>query len=97
LPGERILEDSIPFGDIRLVPLDVNQEAGIELTPARGFDFGAGDGKKVTGQVKGGVVGLMLDARGRPISIAKDEVARVRQIQTWAQAVDLYPTERTEK
>ena len=58
--------------------------------------FGAGDGKKVLGKVTGGVVGLILDARGRPISIAKDEAARVQQLQSWARAVDLYPTERTE-
>jgi hypothetical protein len=96
LPGEQIVEDSISFGDIRLIPLEVNQEAGIELTPARGFDFGAGDGKKVTGKVKGGVVGLILDARGRPLSIAKDEVTRVQQLQSWARTVDLYPAEGTQ-
>ncbi len=96
LPGEWVVEDNLPVGDLRLLPLEVNQEAGIELTPARGFDFGAGDGRKVTGKVKGGVVGLILDARGRPINIAQNEAARVQQLQTWAQAVDLYPTERTE-
>jgi uncharacterized protein (TIGR01319 family) len=89
LPGERVVEDLISVGDIRLVPLDTNQEAGIELTPARGFDFGAGDGKKVSSKVKGGVVGLILDARGRPVTIAKDELARVHQLQSWARAVDL--------
>ena len=93
LPGERVVEDRISVGDIRLLPLEANHEAGIELTPTRGFDFGAGDGKKVTGKVKGGVVGLILDARGRPLSIAGDEAARVRQLQTWAQAVNLYPAE----
>jgi hypothetical protein len=94
LPGERVMEDTLPVGELRLVPLEVNQEAGIELTPARGFDFGAGDGKRITGKVTGGVVGLILDARGRPIAIAKkDEAARVQQLQTWARAVDLYPSE----
>jgi len=93
LPGERVVEDRILVGDIRLLPLEVKHEAGIELTPARGFDFGAGDGKKVTGKVKGGVVGLILDARGRPLSIAGDETARVQQLQRWARAVELYPAE----
>lgn len=93
MPDERVVEGSIPVGEIRLLSLDVNQEAGIELTPTRGFDFGAGDGKKVTGKVQGGVVGLVLDARGRPIIIDKDEAARVHQLQTWAGAVELYPAE----
>jgi hypothetical protein len=92
-PDERIVEDSISIGALRLLPLGSNQEAGIELTPARGFDFGAGGGKKVTGGAKGGVVGLLLDARCRPIAIAKDEVARVQQLISWALAVDLYPVQ----
>ena len=74
--------------------METSQEAGIELTPTRGFDFGAGKGKKVTEKVKGGIVGLLLDGRGRPITIAMDEAARVQQLQAWADAVDLYP--RTE-
>jgi uncharacterized protein (TIGR01319 family) len=95
LPGERVVEDTISCGEVRLLPLAGNQEAGVELTPTRKFDFGAGDGKKVTGTAKGGVVGLILDARGRPLSIPKDETARVRQLQSWAEAVNLYPLEGT--
>ncbi|MEW6297632.1 MAG: glutamate mutase L [Thermodesulfobacteriota bacterium] len=91
-PNERMVEGSLAVGDIRLLPLEARQEAGIELTPARGFDFGAGKGKKITGRVSGGVVGLILDARGRPLTIADDEMARVRQLHAWAQAVGLYPT-----
>jgi uncharacterized protein (TIGR01319 family) len=91
-PGERVLADTIACGEIRLLPLPTDQEVGIELTPAKGFDFGAGKGKKLVGKVKGGVVGIVLDARGRPISIASDESVRVQQLQSWAKAVDLYPT-----
>jgi hypothetical protein len=76
---------------MRLLPLAAGQEAGIELTPARGFDFGAGKGKKLVGKVKGGVVGVVLDARGRPITMAGNEAARVQQLQGWVEAVDLFP------
>jgi uncharacterized protein (TIGR01319 family) len=93
LPEERVEEGTLSGGDIRLLSLGVDQEAAVELTPARGFDFGAGDGKKITGKVRGGVVGLILDARGRPLSIAKDEAARVQQLQAWARTVELYPTD----
>ena len=92
-PDERVVEGTIAVGDIRLLPLDANQEAGIELTPAREFDFGAGKGKKITGKVKGGVVGLLLDGRGRPLHIASDETVRVQQLRGWADAADLYPSE----
>jgi uncharacterized protein (TIGR01319 family) len=88
---ERVIVDTIACGEIRVLPLPTDQEAGIELTPAKGFDFGAGKGKKLIGKVKGGVVGIVLDARGRPIAIASDESVRVQQLQSWAKAVDLYP------
>jgi uncharacterized protein (TIGR01319 family) len=90
-PDKRIIEGNLALGDIRLLPLAPQQEAHIELTPTRGFDFGAGKGKKISGKVRGGVVGLILDARGRPLIMARDEATRVRQLHTWAQAVDLYP------
>ncbi len=92
-PDERVLTDTLACGEIRLVPLPSGQEASIELTPAKGFDFGGGKGKKLVGKVKGGVVGLVLDARGRPIIIANDEDMRVGQLQAWATAVELYPRE----
>jgi hypothetical protein len=90
-PDERVVADTLACGEIHLLPLTTTQEAGIELTPARGFDFGVGKGKKLVGKVRGGVVGLVLDARGRPITIAKDEAARVQQLQGWGEAVDLFP------
>jgi len=92
-PDERVVEGTIAVGDIRLLPLAANQEAGIELTPAREFDFGAGKGKKITGKVKGGVVGLLLDGRGRPLHIASDETVRVQQLRGWADAAYLYPSQ----
>jgi hypothetical protein len=92
-PDERVVEGMIEVGDIRLLPLDANQEVGIELTPAREFDFGAGKGKKITGKVKGGVVGLLFDGRGRPLHITSDETVRVQQLRGWADAADLYPSE----
>lgn len=88
-----MIADTIACGEIRFLPLATDQEAEIELTPARSFDFGTGKGKKLVGKVKGGVVGLVLDARGRPITIANDEGTRVQQLQTWAQAVELYSNE----
>lgn len=90
-PDERVLEGALSVGDLQLLQLPTGHEAHIEVTPAKGFDFGAGNGKTITGRVRGGAVGLMLDARGRPITIAQDEAARVHQLQHWASAVELYP------
>lgn len=90
-PDERLQEGSIHVGELLLVPLASGQEAHLEVTPTKGFDFGAGNGKKLTSAVSGGVVGVMLDGRGRPILTAQEETTRVRQLQDWAKAVELYP------
>jgi uncharacterized protein (TIGR01319 family) len=91
LPGQGTVEDSIPFGSIRLYPLKPGEEAEIDVLPGKSFDLGQGKGKRVKGKILGGVVGLILDARGRPLEIPRDPKARINQLQEWWQAVDLYP------
>jgi uncharacterized protein (TIGR01319 family) len=78
-------------GDLRLVPLAPEETATVVVEPERGFDVGAGPGKQVEREVRGGTVGLVLDARGRPLELPeKREVGR-QQIQHWVNALALYP------
>jgi hypothetical protein len=60
------------------------------VTPERGFDMGAGPGKPVTRTVRGGTVGLILDARGRAIEVPEEEAARRATIQRWLEALRVY-------
>lgn len=92
-PDGQNVEGSLACGDLCRVSLEDGQEAQLELTPKRSFNFGAGRGKDVSATVKGGVVGLILDSRGRPLSFAQDEAQRVSQLQRWSKAVELYPGE----
>jgi hypothetical protein len=39
-----------------------------------------------------GVVGLVLDARGRPIGLDASDPDRVEKIQRWADALGAYPS-----
>jgi len=81
----------VPFGELRLVPLPPGEVAMVDIQPAKGFDVGAGPGKALTAKVWGGEVGLVLDARGRPLQMSADKRARYAQLQRWAKALDLYP------
>ncbi|MEK7806051.1 MAG: methylaspartate mutase, partial [Planctomycetota bacterium] len=72
-------------------PLGIDQTAEIEVLPAKNFDVGAGKGKPITKKVFGGVVGIVIDTRGKPITLAKDKALRVEQLQRWAKALDAYP------
>jgi uncharacterized protein (TIGR01319 family) len=83
----------VPFGSMRRIPLDVGQEAEAMLHPAHGFDVGAGKGKERRVKLHGGVVGVILDARGRqPFRLPEDRATRVRKLKEWAEALDLYPS-----
>ncbi len=60
-------EGEMLFGDLRILPLASDETAELELHPSRKVDLGSGPGKPVTATVRGGTVGLILDARGRPL------------------------------
>ena len=80
---------AVPFGQIRLLPLGLGETATVEARPARGFDVGAGKGKPATFTAFGGEVGLIIDARGRPIAIPPDDRARAGKMREWLQALGL--------
>lgn len=90
--GSRLPETgTLAFGDIRLFPLGDGEQAEMEIRPAKGVDLGEGKGVPVSRNVQGGVVGLLLDGRGRPLQIPQDEQTRLATLAKWHQAVDLYP------
>jgi uncharacterized protein (TIGR01319 family) len=90
--GSRAPESgTLAFGELRLIPLALSEQAKIECRPAKGIDVGEGKGNASTRSVKGGVVGLLLDGRGRPLQLSADPQARVAALTRWYQAVELYP------
>jgi len=87
--GVSLREEPLAFGDLRLVPLPEGETAQVKITPQRGLDVGAGRNRAVTRRVTGGVVGLILDARGRPLALAEDAPTRIEQLRTWLAALGL--------
>ena len=83
-------EGVLRVGDMRLLPLGDEEEAQISLIPVRDWDLGNGPGQEVISTVRGGVVGVVLDGRGRPIQIAEDRDERLAQITAWHQTLKLY-------
>jgi hypothetical protein len=78
------------FGDIRLLPLGEGQTATVRIEPERGFDCGGGAGKPVEREVHGGTVGLILDARGRPLTIPQEREVGRKMVEKWVKALELY-------
>ena len=87
-----IITEDIPFGDLRLYPLEIGEKASLKLQPSRRFDLGAGHGTPVETEAMGGVVGLVIDTRGRPLEIPSDSKQRVAQLTKWQDALDIYPS-----
>jgi len=79
------------MGELRLFPLGLDQKATITMHPGKHIDLGQGLGVPVTRDVQGGVVGVLLDGRGRPLQLPADQQMRVSVLTRWFQAIDLYP------
>jgi len=77
------------FGEISSISLGEGKEADIIISPAKEFDVGAGRGKALETKVKGGVVGVVLDARGRPMNLPEEK--RKETLLRWISSLSLYP------
>jgi hypothetical protein len=81
------------FGDLERIEMGPGQTATIMCEPARGFDLGAGNGKKVTHEIRGGTVGLIIDGRGRPLKLPENRQKCQQTISRWVENMELYPEE----
>jgi hypothetical protein len=91
MPDHSTIEESLKFGSIKRIPLEEGKKAEVEILPLQGGDVGQGSGRKKTETVEGGVVGIILDARGRPIALPQNEGKRKQSLLEWFQALDAYP------
>ena len=65
------------------------------LEPERSYDVGAGKGNKLETELHGGVVGIILDGRGRPFDLSTlTEEERVSHLKNWMSELNIYPSER---
>ena len=87
----RTVKDRLAFGDLKVYPLTLGAKARMTMHPVKSVDLGSGPGASVTREVQGGVVGLLLDGRGRPLQMPVESSARVAALKKWFDAVDLYP------
>jgi len=93
--GETILNVSIKYknggdldvqvaaGSLEVLPLPLGQKAVLELRPRSGVDIGRGRSRGSSIEVQGGLIGLMIDARGRPLALPADAGKRRERVQQW--------------
>ncbi len=81
----------LAVGDLRLFRLGAGEMAQAVIEPVRGFDCGGGPGKRVEREVRGGTVGVVLDARGRPLALGGGATPTKELPGSWCAALQLYP------
>lgn len=75
-------EAEAAYGSLELIPLPAGRQATLEIETGRGFDIGPlGKGKGVL--VNGGTLGIIIDARGRPLPLHAEPSERQRRVQEW--------------
>jgi hypothetical protein len=82
---------TLKYGEMKLFEnLNVGETAIVEANPTRHFDVGEEPGKPSRRRMRGGVVGLVLDGRGRPIALNPDDAERRKQLMTWGEVMNSY-------
>jgi uncharacterized protein (TIGR01319 family) len=81
--------ETFRYGELRVLPLGVGETLQATIRPARGFDVGAGRGRPVEATLEGGVVGIVVDTRGRPLQLPPDDAARRQKLIEWMTALGL--------
>jgi uncharacterized protein (TIGR01319 family) len=81
--------ETFRYGELRVLPLGVGEALQATIRPARGFDVGAGKGRPVEATLEGGVVGIVVDTRGRPLQLPPDDATRRQKLISWMTALGL--------
>jgi hypothetical protein len=86
--GERENVIEIRGGRITAIPLPIGRVADVFVQPLQGVDIGLGPGRGGwVRRVVGGVFGLVVDARGRPVQVPTSLKLRQETLKSWHDAL----------
>jgi uncharacterized protein (TIGR01319 family) len=88
---EGVILGELKFGELKLIPAPF-ESLKAKLTPGKGLDVGAGKNELLETNIYGGVVGIILDGRGRqPFHLEDNTEDRVSQLKEWSEETGEYP------
>jgi uncharacterized protein (TIGR01319 family) len=82
-------QGTVAYGDILVLPLPVGTSGKIRLQPSEGGDVGRGRNGALQMEVNGGVVGVVLDCRGRDV-VHLDVQHNWKQQVKWLKALGAF-------
>jgi hypothetical protein len=77
----------VKFGGLEILPLPSGHSARLSMQALHRADVGLGPGKSGSITVTGGALGVVIDARGRPLNLPSDPVRRRELMKRWSYAV----------
>jgi uncharacterized protein (TIGR01319 family) len=78
------IEDDIKAGSLSVLPLSPGQKAEMHMRPRVGIDIGRGPGRGGKSiEITGSALGLIVDARGRPLALPSDAQRRRDRVTRW--------------
>jgi hypothetical protein len=84
-PGSGEMSVEVQHGSLELIPVAAGQKATLEVRPAPGVDLNENSPRQGAFKVdiEGGALGLIVDARGRPIPFPASLDKRRIKTQEW--------------
>ncbi len=100
-PNQMRHETEVRWGDIAIIPFNWGEEAHLTVQPARGVRLGAGRpgaplSTKDGDMLRGGSLGLIVDARGRPLELPAKDEPRQALLRRWLSQSGAFTAEELE-
>ncbi|MYB76283.1 MAG: hypothetical protein F4X83_04145 [Chloroflexi bacterium] len=94
MPARSPEETIVNFGAMEVIPWEGGAGSTLEVWPATRLNLGVGRGRGAEPRANlfGGSLGLIVDARGRPIDLDLNKDKRQAKILEWMQTTGAYPT-----
>jgi hypothetical protein len=87
----RLITKDIKFGSLTILPVEMGEKVSLHLRPLHRFDIGmGGPGKSGKVNAIGGALGIVVDARGRPLQFYPDEEKNISRNEIWKKTYQKY-------
>lgn len=81
----------VRFGTLNVIPITLGEKVTLHLRPLHGFDVGmGGPGRPGKVSAVGGTLGIVIDARGRPIRFSQDPERNQNRMSKWIETLEKY-------
>ncbi|MEO7003160.1 MAG: glutamate mutase L [Ktedonobacterales bacterium] len=83
--------ETVAQGSLARLPLGLGERALLSLYPAATVDVGLGPGQQARASepIEGGALGMVVDARGRPLALPSQSGERIARLTAWRRTLGI--------